>query len=100
MHWIKERIMECEWKDPSYVETAHRIHYRFRSDGSLWYQVSRRGGPYDRYSDMLEARFGDYLKMDAMKYGARNGWSEKDFDEDFEERLKRMNGKEITLVTQ
>lgn len=100
MRWIKERILEYEWKDPSYTETVHRIHLRLRSDGSLWYQVSRRGGLYDRYPDMLEARFSDYLRHDPARYDAHAGYTEKDFDDDFLERLHALNGKEVTPVSQ
>lgn len=99
-HWIKERIMECEWKDPAYTETVHRVHYRFRSDGSMWYQVVRRGGPYDLHPELLEARFSDYLKREPKQYGARTGYSEADFDTDFEERMQRMNGKEVPLKSE
>ncbi|MGB6724499.1 MAG: hypothetical protein WBE74_01265 [Terracidiphilus sp.] len=95
MHWVKERILECEWLEPASIEKVHRIHFRFRSDGSMWYQVSRRGGFYDREPAELEKKFSRFLVSD-VSFGAHRGWTEQDFDDDFNERLQKMNGKEIT----
>ena len=99
MRWVKERVMEYEWKDPSYTKTVHRIYNRLRSDGSMWYQLVRRDGFYDQEPAELENRFSRFLVSD-VPVGARSGWSEKDFDEDFLDRLQKMNGKEITPVVQ
>jgi hypothetical protein len=99
MHWIKERIMEFERKDPAYAETFHRIYFRFRSDGSMWYQQSRRGGFYDQNPVELEKCFSRFLAS-VVPVTAHSGWSEQDFDEDFLEHLRQMNGKEITITTQ
>jgi hypothetical protein len=102
MHWIKERVLEAEWKDPSYTETTHRIHMRMRSDGACFYQVVRRGGSYDSNPAALESRFADYLEYDLETQGhfARTQQTEAQFDAYFLDRLQRMNGKEITQVIQ
>ena len=47
----------------------------------------------------LENKFSRFLVSD-VPVGVHSGWSEKDFDEDFLDRLQKMNGKEITPVVQ
>ena len=72
MRWVKERVMEYEWKDPSYTETVHRIYVRLRSDGSMWYQLVRRGGFYDREPMELENKFSRFLVSD-VPVGVHSG---------------------------
>lgn len=96
LHWLKSRILEAEWLDPASTETIYRIHCRLRSDGSMWYQVARRNGFYDLNPDELEARFTQFLAADLGM--VRAGWTEADFDQDFLERLQKMNGREVTPV--
>lgn len=99
MHWIKQRTLEYEDLIAPNLRGIVRLYCRLRSDGSMWYQ----GDIPIKHSDpgipplRVERRFEDFLGR-VVPRGAHSGWTEQDFDEDFLERLQRMNGKEITLV--
>jgi hypothetical protein len=99
MHWIKERILEYEARVSSHGCILTRVHCRLRSDGSMWYQSYEAEGTPPNGPYTLEIRFAEFLKR-SVPNGAHAGWSEKDFDDDFNERLWKMNGKEVQLVTQ
>ena len=97
MHWVKERVFEYEDLTAPGVRGCMRVHCRLRNDGSMWYQPYVMDTAPENYLARLEIKFDDFLGR-VVPRGIRSGWTEKDFDEDFVDRLQRMNGKEITQL--
>ena len=41
MEWVKRRVFRFQKEDPCHTEVDHVVFFRLRSDGTMWYQVSR-----------------------------------------------------------
>lgn len=89
MDWIKERVMEF-FEEGS----TKRIHCRIRADGYLFYQQLsdyRHTIPFEDQRERLEQRFAQF----AQEQPSTGKWTVADFDQDFEERLELIPGKEV-----
>ena len=89
MEWIKERVMELSVED-----STKRVYCRFRSDGRMFFQQLsdyRHVVPLEDQKDRLEYRFAQFLRESP----STQQYTLADFDQDFEERLQLMSGKEV-----
>jgi len=88
MIWLKQHAFEFIDDKGESV----RVYMRFRSDGSLWYQViSHPDLPHEhRLEDLFK-----WLLAQPVPEPHHSGWSMDDFDEDFEWRLSNLNNKKI-----
>jgi hypothetical protein len=97
MEWVKRRVFEYRKEDPSYTELEHVCFVRLRSDGTMWFQVSRLST-----ADMIHRLPGGWLhdkwkrflteETPAMKV------SDAEFDEQFLAFMDRMHGVEVELM--
>lgn len=97
MEWVKRRVFEFRKEDPCHMELEHVVFFRLRSDGTMWYQVSRLS-----MADMIHRLPGGWLhdkwerfskeKTDAPKV------SNEEFDKEFAACMNRMGGVEVELL--
>ena len=94
MEWLKRRVFQFQREDPHDTEIDRVIFLRHRSDGTMWYQVSR-------------------LSMAGIVHRIQGGWlhhcwerflneetdvptvTPEEFDKYFEVEMKHLHGVEL-----
>ena len=94
MEWVKRRVFEFQKEDPCHTEVDHVIFFRHRSDGTMWYQVSRLS-----MADMIHRLPGGWLHDKWNRFSKEETKVPKvtveEFDKEFEACMRRMNGVEV-----
>jgi hypothetical protein len=97
MEWVKRRVFQFQKEYLCHTELDHVIFFRLRSDGTMWYQVSRLS-----MADMIHRLPGGWLhdkwkrfvseETDAPKY------TSEEFDKEFEALMISRHGVEVELL--
>jgi len=97
MEWVKRRVFQFQKNDPCHAELDHVIFFRHRSDGTMWYQVSRLS-----MADMIHRLPGGWLHDKWKRFSTEETKVPKvtveEFDTEFEACMNRMHGIEVELL--
>ena len=97
MEWVKRRVFEFRKEDPCHTEVEHVVFMRHRSDGTMWYQVSRFS-----MADMIHRLPGGWLHgkweyfLDSRDPAPIV--SPESFDMYFEHEMHQLRGVEVELM--
>ena len=94
MEWVKRRVFRFQKEDPHHTEVDHVVFFRHRSDGKMFYQVSRLS-----MSGMIHRIPGGWLNHCWERFLNEKtnapSLSPADFDFYFELEMRHLRGVEL-----